>query len=74
LRLARQKYADVYTFLSTDSAWRQITLSVWDRAWFYLNATEGKDALGQNDTAIEPLVKDTSLSAEIDSLRKLECQ
>lgn len=74
LKMAREDYADAYTLLSTDSCWRQATLTVWDRAWFFLNATKGKSSLGLDDTAIEALVKDATLTAEIDALRNLECK
>jgi len=72
--MARTKYPSAYTLLSGDACWRQATLSVWDRAWFYLDATKGMDELGLDDAAIEALVKDPTLTAEIDALRKLECQ
>ncbi len=74
LAMARTKYADAYTLLSTDACWRQATLTVWDRGWFYLNATAGKSTLGLDDAAIETLVKDPALALEIDALRKLECK
>jgi hypothetical protein len=73
LQMARTKYPSAYAALSEDACWRQATLSVWDRAWFYLDATSGIVNLGLDDAALEPLVKDPSLTAEIDALRKLEC-
>ena len=72
--MARTKYPSAYALLSGDACWRQATLSVWDRAWFYLDATKGMDELGLDDAALETLVKDPTLTAEIDALRKLECQ
>lgn len=72
--MARTKYPSAYTLLSGDACWRQATLSVWDRAWFYLDATKGMDELGLDDAALEMLVKDAALTGEIDALRKLECQ
>lgn len=74
LAMARTQYKDAYELLSTDACWRQATLTVWDRAWFFLKATEGKSSLGLDDSAIEALVKDSSLTAEIDALRSLECK
>lgn len=74
LAMARADYPDAYAFLSEDSCWRQATLTVWDRAWFYLRATEGKKSLGIEDAAIEQLVNAPELLAEIDALRELECQ
>lgn len=72
--MARTTYPGAYTLLSGDACWRQATLSVWDRAWFYLDATKGIDELGLDDAALEALVKDPTLTAEIEALRKLECQ
>jgi hypothetical protein len=72
--VARTTYPSAYALLSGDACWRQATLSVWDRAWFYLDATKGMDELGLDDAALETLVKDPTLTAEIDALRKLECQ
>ncbi|MBX3185954.1 MAG: hypothetical protein KF819_03020 [Labilithrix sp.] len=74
LKMARDKYADAYDAISNDACWRQATLSVWDRGWFYLDATKGMQNLGLDDAALEALVKDASLVAEIDALRKLECK
>jgi hypothetical protein len=74
LKYAHDNDATAYETLSGDACWRQATLSVWDRGWFYLEATKGIDALGLDDASIEPLVKDKALVAEIDALRKLECQ
>lgn len=74
LAMARTQYKDAYDLLSTDSCWRQATLTVWDRAWFFLNATAGKSSLGLDDAAVEALVKDPALTAEIDALRSLECK
>jgi len=73
LAMARADYPEAYALLSEDACWRQATLSVWDRGWFYLRATEGMSNLGIEDDAIEELVKDPELVGEIDALRKLEC-
>lgn len=73
LKMGRITYPSAYSALADDPCWRQATLSVWDRAWFFLAATSGSTSLGLDDTALEPLVKDASLTAEIDALRKLEC-
>jgi hypothetical protein len=74
IAMARVKYPAAYTALAQDPCWRQATLSVWDRAWFYLDATKGESSLGIDDATLEPLVKTPALLAEIDALRKLECQ
>lgn len=73
LAMARTDYPAAYKFLSEDSCWRQATLSVWDRGWFYLKATKGMSNLGMDDGALETLVTDKVLTSEIDALRKLEC-
>lgn len=75
LKMAREEYPAAYTVLSGQECWRQAILTVWDRGWFYLDATKGlADTLGMDDAAIVPLVKDPTLTAEIDALRKLECK
>lgn len=74
LAMARTEYPEAYALISEDPCWRQATLTVWDRGWFYLRATEGMANLGINDTQIETLVNDPDLVAEIDALRKLECK
>lgn len=74
LAMARTSYPAAYALISEDPCWRQATLSVWDRGWFYLRATEGLSNLGIDDAAIEPLVTDPELTAEIDALRELECK
>ncbi|MDF2692983.1 MAG: hypothetical protein K0S65_1366, partial [Labilithrix sp.] len=74
LAMARTEVPEAYAFLSEDACWRQATLSVWDRAWFYLRATEGKESLGIDDAELVALVNNSELTAEIDALRKLECK
>lgn len=74
LALARTSYPAAYELLTTDACWRQATLTVWDRGWFYLHATEGLSNLGIEDTKIETLVNEPALLAEIDNLRSLECK
>ena len=74
LAMARTQYPDAYKALSQDACWRQATLSVWDRGMFYLDASKSLSSLGIDDAAIETLVNDPTLLAEIDSLRALECQ
>ena len=74
LAMARTEYPEAYALISEDPCWRQATLTVWDRGWFYLRATEGMASLGIHDAEIEPLVNDPELVAEIDALRKLECK
>ena len=74
LAMARTDYPDAYKLISEDACWRQATLSIWDRGWFYLQATKDVPGLGLDDEAIEALVNEPALLAEIDALRKLECE
>lgn len=73
LQMARTTYPDAYDALANDTCWRQATLSVWDRGWFFLEATKNIASLELDAAALEALVRDPSLTAEIDALRKLEC-
>ncbi|WP_169927568.1 hypothetical protein [Labilithrix luteola] len=73
LKIAHEQYPDAYEVLSSE-CWRQAILSVWDRGWFYLNASNDVSALGIDDAALETLVSDAALVAEIDALRSMECK
>ena len=73
LAYAKTNEPDAYAALTSDPCWRQATLTVWDRGWFYIEASRPYDSLGLFDTSIEPLVKEPALVAEIDALRNLEC-
>lgn len=74
LKMAREDYPTAYATISKDACWRQATLSVWDRAWFYLDAAKDMDNLSLDADTLTDLVNDATLTAEIDALRKLECQ
>ena len=74
LAMARADYPEAYRLISEDECWRKATLTIWDRGWLYLDATADKSSLGLDDDAIEALVKDPELTAEIDALRKLDCE
>lgn len=74
LAMARTDYPEAYKLLSEDSCWRQATLTVWDRGWFYLNATKDLSNLGIDDAKIETLVREPALMKEITTLRNLECK
>jgi hypothetical protein len=73
-KLARDRYPDVYGLLSADPCWREATLTVWDRGWFFLEATRGATELGVYADAIEPLAREPSLVAEIEAIQELECR
>jgi len=70
LQLARTDYPEVYQRLSQNACWQQAILTVWGRAWTYLDATEGNGALGLDDGAIEQLVLEPELLGEIGRIRQ----
>lgn len=70
LRMARLEYPSAYQLITGNACWREATLTVWGRAWLYLDLTAGDPGLGINDGAIEPLVKDPELLGEITWLRQ----
>ena len=74
LAMARTEHPEAYARVSGDPCWRQATLSICDRGWFYLRATKDVEGLGLDDTSLEPLVNEPALLGEIDALRKLECE
>ncbi|MBL8918444.1 MAG: hypothetical protein JNJ54_06255 [Myxococcaceae bacterium] len=74
LAMARLQYPTAYATLTQDACWREAILSVWDRGWFYLQATNAyASTLGINDARLRTLVETPSLLAEIDSVRGLHC-
>ncbi len=74
LAIARNEYPEAYQLISENECWRKATLTIWDRAWLYLDATKDMKELGLDDEAIVPLVNEPELLAEIEALRKLECK
>lgn len=72
LRMARLEYPEAYTRI-TDSCWRDAILTVWGRAWFYLEQTDGIAALAIDNDALFALVTAPELLEEIDRLRDLAC-
>ena len=69
LRLARLEHASAYQLITTNECWREATLTVWGRAWLYLDLTDGDASLGIDDGKIEALVRDADLLSEIARLR-----
>lgn len=69
LYLARTEHPDTYGFLMGDPCWRNLMLTVWGRAWLFLETTEDIPTLGLDDDVIEGLVANPVLLAEIDALR-----
>ena len=72
LKMAREDYPEAYEFISTDPCWRELLLTLWGRAWLYLELTEGFPQLGINDEAIQSRIN-ADLVGEIDRIRNLEC-
>ena len=71
LHLARTMYPAAYARISGDMCWRDAILTVWGRAWLYLEATRGMTSLGISDAALMPLVTNPELLDEIERLRTL---
>ncbi len=71
LRMARTRYPSAYERLANDACWRNAILTVWGRAWLYLQVTEGMSALSIDDSLLD-LVTDPVLLEEIQRLRDLE--
>ena len=71
LKLARETYPDAYARISGDACWRDLILTVWGRAWLYLELTRDMSSLGIDDGILETLVADPALLDEIERLRTL---
>lgn len=71
LRMARTGYPAAYDRLANDPCWRNAILTVWGRAWLYLELTEGMTALSIDDSLLG-LATDPVLLEEIQRLRDLE--
>jgi len=69
LRLARLEYPDAYAFILGDACWREMILTVWGRAWLFLELTRDNPALGVRDGELFPVVEDPELVAEIQAVR-----
>lgn len=70
LRLARLEHPEVYQRIASDRCWREATLTIWGRAWLYLDASSDDPGLGLDDDAIMSLVMDPDLLSEIARLRQ----
>ncbi len=71
LRMARLEFPSAYAHLleGDGGCWREAILTVWGRAWLYLDATDGMSHLGIDDDALMTLVMDADLLSEIQRLR-----
>lgn len=74
LRLARTEHPSAYAHIATGDGgrWRRLVLTIWGRAWLYLEATDDLAGLGIDDDALMPLATAPELVAEIDMLRDAE--
>lgn len=62
----------VYQTILDTPCWREAILTVWGRAWLYLDATSGISGLGIDDSAILTLVQTPELLEEIQRVRDAE--
>jgi hypothetical protein len=69
LHMARTMFPAAYAHLSGTACWRDAILTVWGRAWLYLELTRGEASLGIDDEALLALVSDPVLLEEIERLR-----
>lgn len=74
LRMARTDFPSAYEHLSNGDSgrWRRAILTIWGRAWLYLEQTESAAHLGINDELLEGFVNDPDLLDEIQRLRTAE--
>lgn len=70
LKMAREDFPTAYTFISGDENWRRLILTVWGRAWLFLDLTKNIRSLGIQDGTIEPLVKRAEMLEEIQRIRE----
>lgn len=69
LQMARLKYPESYKVITDDACWRDTILTVWGRAWLYLNATEGDSKLTIKGEKLLKNVREPELMAEIERVR-----
>lgn len=69
LHLARTQYPETHSFILGNACFRELILTVWGRAWLYLDVTDPFPNLGMEDDLIEELVMAPELLAEIQSVR-----
>jgi hypothetical protein len=70
LRLARTEYPAAHAFILADACWRETILTIWGRAWLYLELTRDMPMLGIADDELFPLVEDPDLVMEIQAVRE----
>lgn len=72
LRMARLEFPATYSLITTNACWRELTLTIWGRAWLYLELSANESGLGISDDFIEELVLDPDLLGEIERLREAQ--
>lgn len=74
LRMARMDFPAAYEHIlnGEGGCWRRAILTVWGRAWLYLDTTSGMGHLGIDDGTLEGLVMTPELLEEIQRLRDAE--
>lgn len=72
LRMARLDDPATWNKIVSNSCWRKAILTVWGRAWLYLNESEGIRQLGIRDARLMELVSDPTLLSEIQTIRERE--
>ncbi len=72
LHMARTQYPSTYKYLSNDACWRRGVLTVWGRAWLYLQQSQDKPKLNLRGAKLRKLVTNPVLLDEIARLRQAE--
>ncbi|HAN32420.1 MAG TPA: hypothetical protein DCQ06_12565 [Myxococcales bacterium] len=72
LQMARLQYPDSYEILSQNKCWREAILTVWGRAWLYLEATKGDKKLTIKGDKLLVNATEPDLVNEIALLRKIQ--
>ncbi len=72
LRYARVEFPDAHAYIIGDACWREAILTLWGRAWIYLEATASMDSLEIDGDAILALVEEPELLQEIERVREAE--
>jgi hypothetical protein len=70
LHLARTEWPDVHAEILAEPCVREALLTMWGRAWTYLDLSSGIRGLGLRDDRLYPLATDPVLLAEIQRVRE----
>ncbi len=69
LKYTRENFPTAYAAIVNDSCWQDAILTVWGRAWLFLEATKDEQSLSIEGPALEALVLDETLLGEIERIR-----